>query len=168
MTQTFNIITKSLQPNLELEEEVEVIGATCSFVQNKKTGVFIADYKAYPSQGEFAKTLVGSIMGAKKEKLYVEALRNLYKRIDFLELNQALESKEIDEDQFEKELTINEDKYLIPFPEKRPDAIQVLLVSDIVQKIERVKEMTVDEASELFQLDLSTAENVLEELKTLA
>jgi len=107
-------------------------------------------------------------MGAKKEKLYVEALRNLYKRIDFLELNQALESKEIDEDQFEKELTINEDKYLIPFPEKRPDAIQVLLVSDIVQKIERVKEMTVDEASELFQLDLSTAENVLEELKTLA
>lgn len=168
MTQTSSVITKSLQPNLEFEDEIEIVGATYSFVQSKKTGAFIADYKAFPSHGEFTKTFVGSIMSVKKEMLYVEALRNLYKKVDFLELNQALESKEIDEDQFEKELTSNENKYLISYPEKKPDAIQVLLVSDIVQRINRVKEMTIDEASELFQLDLSAAENALEEMNTLA
>ena len=164
MNQTSSIITKSLQPNLELDEEEGFVGATCSFFHNTKTGAFVAAYTAYPSRGEFARDFVGSIMNTKKEKLYVEALRNLYKKVDFLELSQALENKEINENEFEKELSLNESKYLIPYPGVKPDAIQVFLVSDIVQKIGRVKDMTVDEASELFQLDLSAAENVLEEM----
>ena len=42
------------------------------------------------------------------------------------------------------------------------------MVSDIVKKIGRVKDMTVDEASELFQLDLSSAEKVLAETDALS
>lgn len=167
MIQTSSIITKTLQPNFEIEDEEEFVGGSYSFFQSKKTGTVYISYYKVSNHGEIAKAFVGSVMNARKEKLYVEALCNLYKKVDFLELNQALESKEIDEDQFEKELTINENKYLIPYPEKKPDAMQVLLVSDIVQKIDRVKEMTIDEASELFQLDLSAAENVLEEMTTL-
>ena len=168
MTQTSNIITKTLQPNFELEDEEEFVGGSYSFKKKKKTGTVYISYYTVSNQGEFAKAFVGSVMSAKKEKLYLEALRNLYKKIDFLELNQALDNREIDEVEFEKELTNNESKYLIPYPEKKPDAIQVFLVSDIVQRIGRVKEMTVDEASELFHLDFSSAENVLEDIGALA
>lgn len=167
MTQNFNIITKSLQPNFELDDD-DLVGGTYSFIRSKKTGtVYISDVKFFPNRNELTRVFVGSVMGVKKENLYVKALRNLYKKVDFLELNQALESKQISDSDFDKELTDHEDKYLIPYPEEKPDVLQVIMVSDIVKKIGRVKDMTVDEASELFQLDLSSAENVLAETDAL-
>ena len=84
MTSTSSIITKSLQPNIEFEEDEEWVGATYSFLRSKTGMVYVS--KFYPNQREFSKVFVGSVMNANKEKLYVEAIRNLYKKLDFIEL----------------------------------------------------------------------------------
>ena len=61
MTQTSNIITKTLQPNFELEDEEEFVGGSYSFLQSKKTGTVYISYYTVSNQGEFAKSFVGSV-----------------------------------------------------------------------------------------------------------
>ena len=101
------------------------------------------------------------LLNREKEKLYIELIKNLYRRLDFMVLMQALDNGEITEEEFDQELKEHEDRYLIPAPSKAPSLSQLLQIADIVKKINRVDKMSVDEVSEAFSLDLSNAEEII-------
>ena len=90
-------------------------------------------------------------------------MRNLYRRLDFIELNQSLESEEITEEEFDRELETNEANYLIPAPEGKPTMQQIIQISDIIRKLGREKKISVDEVSDMFSLEMDKAMSVLEE-----
>ena len=106
---------------------------------------------------------VKEYLSEEKEELYLRALRNLYRRLDFIELNQSLESEVITEEEFDRELETNEDNYLIPAPEGKPTMQQIIQISDIIRKLGREKKISVDEVSDLFSLEMDKAMAVLEE-----
>ena len=101
-----------------------------------------------------------------KEQLYVQALRNLLRKLDFIELNQSLEMEDISEDDYDKELEENEDKYLIPAPSAEPTFRQVIQVADIIKRLGREDSITVDEVSEMFSLKMDKAMDVLQEAQS--
>lgn len=122
----------------------------------------------YSKQGETRQgTIIQSILNSEKEDLYIRAIRNLYKKMDYSSLLQALENQEISEDEFDVELENNEEKYLIPYPQETPSPSQIFHITEIVKRIGRVDEITVDEASELFGVDLSDATNIIETADSL-
>ena len=100
-------------------------------------------------------------LSAGKEELYLRLVRNMFRRMDFIELTQALEAGDIDDEQFDTELDNNEDRYLIPAATDEPTLQQLMQVADIVKKIGRVERMTVDEASEMFSLDMERGRKLL-------
>lgn len=102
-----------------------------------------------------------SYLSVGKEELYLRLVRNLYRRMDFIELTQALEAGDISEEQFDAELDNNEDRYLIPASSETPSVQQLIQASDIVKKIGRVDRMTIDEASEMFSLDMDRGRKIL-------
>jgi hypothetical protein len=106
---------------------------------------------------------VKEYLSEEKEELYLRALRNLYRRLDFIELNQSLESEEITEEEFDRELETNEANYLIPAPEGKPTMQQIIQISDIIRKLGREKKISVDEVSDMFSLEMDKAMSVLEE-----
>ena len=102
-----------------------------------------------------------------KEDLYLRALVNLYRKLDFIDLYQAFEMGDMTEEEFNNELKENENQYLIPHPEEKPNFQQVMQIVDIMKKIRRVDKMTVDDVSEIFSLDMTDAEHVLDQEKQL-
>lgn len=102
-----------------------------------------------------------SYISAGKEELYLRLVRNLYRRMDFIELTQALEAGDISDEQFDEELDNNEDRYLIPAASDTPTVQQLIQASDIVKKIGRIDRMSVDEASEMFSLDMDRGRKIL-------
>ena len=106
---------------------------------------------------------VKEYLSEEKEELYLRALRNLYRKLDFIELNQSLDSEEITEEEFDRELEINEGNYLIPAPKGKPTIQQIIQISDIIRKLGREKKISVDEVSDLFSLEMDKAMSVLEE-----
>lgn len=98
-----------------------------------------------------------------KERLYIKALRNLFRKLDFIELNQSLDMDDISEEQYNRELEENEDNYLIPAPVDKPSVQQIVQITDIVRKIGRENKISVDEVSEIFSLDMDKALSVLNE-----
>ena len=96
-----------------------------------------------------------------KEDLYLRALRNLFRKLDFIELNQALESEDMSEVEYDNELTAHEDRYLIPAPEGVPSIQQIIQITDILRHIGREKMMSVDEVSEMFSLKMEKSLEVL-------
>ena len=105
---------------------------------------------------------VKEYLSEEKEELYLRALRNLYRKLDFIELNQSLESEEITEEEYDHELEVNEDNYLIPAPEGKPTMQQIIQISDIIRKLGREKKISVDEVSDVFSLEMDKAMAVLE------
>lgn len=88
-------------------------------------------------------------------------MRNLFRRIDFIELTQALEAGDISDEEFDAELDNNEERYLIPAATEEPTLQQLVQTADIVKKLGRVERMTVDEASEMFSLDMERGYKLL-------
>ena len=157
-----NITTKDLS---EVEDSVE----NEQFVQiskykkkkKKGDGIEVIAYRATSKGKNDAQLWIKRFLSEEKESLYLQALRNLYRKIDFIELNQALESEDISEEEFDKELVENEDRYLIPSPTVVPTVKQVIQVSEIMKKLGREKS-SVDEVSEVFSLDMDRAMEVLQ------
>lgn len=106
---------------------------------------------------------VKDYLSEEKEELYLRALRNLYRKLDFIDLTQSLESEEITEEEFNRELEANEGCYLIPAPEGKPTIQQIIQISDIIRKLGREKKISVDEVSDIFSLEMDKAMPVLEE-----
>ena len=98
-----------------------------------------------------------------KEELYLRALRNLYRKLDFIELNQSLEMEDRSEEEFEKELDQNEEKYLIPAPTGQPTVQQIIQITDIIKRLGREKNISVDEVSEMFSLEMDKAMALLKD-----
>lgn len=105
---------------------------------------------------------VKEYLSEEKEELYLRALRNLYRKLDFIDLTQSLESEEITEDEFNHELEVNEGNYLIPAPEGKPTVQQIIQISDIIRKLGREKKISVDEVSDIFSLEMDKAKDMLE------
>ena len=106
---------------------------------------------------------VKDYLSEEKEDLYIRALRNLYRKLDFIELNQSLDMSDISETEFNHELESNEGKYLIPAPTGKPTLQQIIQITDILKRIGREKNMSVDEVSEMFSLEMDKASDVLAE-----
>lgn len=94
--------------------------------------------------------------------MYICALTNLFRKLNFIELTQALEVEDISEECFDKELDENEEKYLIPCPQEKPTIQQIIQVVDIIKKLGKTIDLTISEVSEIFSLDMNNAEMVLQ------
>lgn len=106
---------------------------------------------------------VKDYLSEEKEELYLRALRNLYRKLDFIELNQSLDMSDITEDEYDHELETHEDKYLIPAPTGAPSLQQIIQITDILKRLGREKDISVDEVSEMFSLEMDKAMGVLQE-----
>lgn len=118
---------------------------------------FIAAYKGHATVQSWVK----DYLAEEKEDLYIRALRNLYRKLDFIELNQSLDMSDITEAEYDHELETNEDKYLIPAPTGKPSLQQIIQITDILKRIGREKNMSVDDVSEMFSLEMDKAMDVL-------
>ncbi len=118
---------------------------------------YVAAYKGKTN----SQVWVNRFLSKDKEELYVKALKNLYRRIDFIELSQSLEAEDISEEEFDKELAEHEDDYLIPAPSGIPTVQQIIQIANIVKQIGREKKISVDEVSEIFSLEMDKAMEVL-------
>lgn len=87
-------------------------------------------------------------------KLSIKALKNLFKKYDFLQLNYQLETNQISVDEFNDEITKNENKYFIDQPNKKPSYKQLQTIGLILQEIERDKELSIDDVQDLFEVEL--------------
>ena len=118
----------------------------------------------FASKGEASvHSWVKDYLSEGKEDLYIRALRNLYRKLDFMELNQSLDMSEMTEDEYDNELVTNEDKYLIPAPSGTPTLQQIIQITDILKRLGREKNISVDEVSEMFSLEMEKAMEVLHE-----
>lgn len=99
---------------------------------------------------EDAKSLFVSINEIKqKEELFLTAIRNYYKINNFLKLTNQLSEKMINDDEYEKEIVENEDKYVVQM-NKELDQQTLNIISRIVEKLGI--EYTVDEVAEIFSI----------------
>ena len=94
-----------------------------------------------------------------KEELYITAVGNLLKKVDYLHLTMQLDQNLIDEDEFDKELE-NEDKYLIKMNDSFK-SIDFNLVLSITNKLKN-RNFSSDEISELFSIEVEKIEDYID------
>jgi len=97
-----------------------------------------------------------------KEDLYITALDNLLKKVDYLHLTMQLDQNLIDENEFDKELE-NEDKYLIKINENFKN-IDLNLILSITNKLKN-RNFSSDEISELFSIEVEKIEDYIDNQK---
>ena len=163
MNLVYNTTTKNLSEFEDYVEE-EKLSQLITYERTNKSGggVKMISYKAVSNGKVDSQTWVKKYLSEDKENLYLKALQNLYRKLDFIELNQALDMEDISEEEFDKELEENESKYLIPSPSGPPTLQQVIQVANIIKKLGREDKMSVDEVSELFSLEMDKAIEVLQ------
>lgn len=158
MNINYNTITQSfIEPEFdELCEEIEQI----TYIRySSSQSLIFTSYSKGQRDNNIWKL---DILSTNKEKLYICALTNLFRKLNFIELNQALETEDISEEYFDKELDENEEKYLIPCPQEKPTIQQIIQVVDIIKRLGKTIDLTISEVSEIFSLDMSNAETVLQ------
>jgi hypothetical protein len=91
----------------------------------------------------------------KRETFMIIAIRNLFKRINFLELFQQLQTGEISNKEFEKEISSNSKKYVVKIETKlAPDSVDHKIISGIVAQIgTEVRELSVSEVGDVFSVN---------------
>lgn len=98
----------------------------------------------------------------KTEKFALEAISNLIIKNNFLELSLNLADGQINEDEFEKEIEKNEDKYFIHTkPLDEPDDIHIII--DLVKQIKF--DLTTDDVADMFSLDSNELEIISKKQK---
>lgn len=95
-----------------------------------------------------------------KEELYVTAIDNLLKKIEYLHLTMQLDQDLITEDEFDEELENNEDNYLIKMNSNFND-IDFSIVQSIIHKLKRNK-FSSDEISEMFSISIKSVEEFVD------
>lgn len=87
-----------------------------------------------------------------KEYLYITAIENLLKRINFLELLQENSNKSITYEDFLNEIERNPKKYTIEIESNNnPNILKI--ISEIVSKIDpSIKELSTSDVSEMFSI----------------
>jgi hypothetical protein len=90
----------------------------------------------------------------RKEDLFLTAIRNLRKKINFISLNNEYQNGDISEDEFEKELEVNQHKYVVNVSALK-DKIDLEILQEIIPKID--DDITIDEAAEVFSIDIQSS-----------
>ena len=102
----------------------------------------------------------------KKETYLIEAVRNFVRKNNFNDLTENLAAEILSEDEFEKELDLNENKYSIRIKNiDNPE--DILLIAELVDRIGYgLKEFNVDEVSEMFSIDENQLVSYIRSCKT--
>lgn len=137
-----------------------------SLTRLQTQGVEVFEYVVHSKGVAPSNTLIRGFLSQGKEMLYHRIITNLFRKNDFFELLLSLENGVITEEEYEKELSLNEDKYLIPYPKEKADFRQIAQIVDIVKSIGKEKEFSISDVSELFSLDLSDAASVISDPET--
>lgn len=111
---------------------------------------FEGSYTIHLIKREFSRTSC-------REGLWKRAVKNLYKRINFLELNIDFLNDYISEDEFEKALTTREDEYVISFSDIK-NALEAEAIYDIIRALG--KSFDVHEVAELFGVEAKSLYNM--------
>ncbi|HLF53528.1 hypothetical protein [Flavobacterium sp.] len=94
-----------------------------------------------------------------KENLYVTAIENLYKKIDYLQLTMQYNQELIDEAEFDYELETHEDRYLIKVNDNfSTEEFDIAMA--ITQKLKN-RIYSSDEVAEMFSIPLEKVDNLL-------
>ena len=101
-------------------------------------------------------------MAKTKEEFLITAVKNLRRVIAFHQLHDDLQTGQITEAEFEKEVEENHDKYTIPI---RPmeDENDIFLIQEIVGEIGLV-DVSCDDVGELFSIDARDIVKAIEKL----
>jgi hypothetical protein len=96
---------------------------------------------------------------SEKEMIYIRAIENLLKQKEYLNLFYQVTQNLITDEEFNSELELNEDKYLI----RMNDAVdynKLELITTILHKINF--DLTEDELSEIFSLNVNVISKIIE------
>ncbi|WP_396178550.1 hypothetical protein [Flavobacterium sp.] len=96
-----------------------------------------------------------------KERLYITAISNLYKKVDYLQLTMQLDNELISEDEFDYELETFENRYLISSNDNfKSDEFElaVSIANNITQR-----EFSTDELAELFSIPIERVNKLLQD-----
>lgn len=143
-----NTVTEYHLPTYANSSEASVLDAnSCIFIGSPS-----ADTVFRVSQDSFNKANRHFFHLKRNEELLVNALRNMLRKSNFDELNEALENEEISEQQFNDELNNNRDKYAITLKgiERSADIINVLDISERISL--NLRQLTLSEVSEIFSI----------------
>jgi hypothetical protein len=92
----------------------------------------------------------------RREELLITAIKNLLKRINFLELYQQLQAQEIVEDEFERQLELQANRYVIEMNNDF-DGNDAKIIYSIVARIgTEIKDLSVSDVTELFSLNVNS------------
>ena len=89
-----------------------------------------------------------------KEELMLQAMKNLYKEIGFKNLAYQLDTKQITEEEYDKELEENESKYVIDAPSRKASLEELSNMIKIIEEIGRTDLMCIDDVEQLFGLSI--------------
>jgi len=95
----------------------------------------------------------------KKEDFYITAIRNLRKKIRFMNLNFDYQNDDITEQEFEQELKDNQSKYFVNISLLK-DEVDLSIIREIVGKID--DNLTINDISDIFSIDINTNQNLTE------
>lgn len=96
-----------------------------------------------------------------KQELYVTAIVNLLKKVNFLELNQQLLNNEISDDEFDNLLTSESFKYTIQMNKTISPVEKNLIIQIISQIGSNIKEFSISDIEELFSIKINCLSNSL-------
>lgn len=106
-----------------------------------------------------------------QKKLLKSAFKNRSKQYNFLLLNDELTNNLVTDEEYEKEIEDNPEKYVIEDRHEELKFSELKVLSSLVDELNAEKSIcsgiTVDEISELFEVTLDNLMNLLEENKNL-
>jgi hypothetical protein len=118
--------------------------------------------KVYPVKEAALQKLVFSCFSIdeknkKREALFISAIQNLLKKINFLELFQQLQNNQISEKNFEKEISSKAKKYVVQIDKKLlPDSLDYQIILNIINHIGNdIRELSTTEVGEMFSFDMN-------------
>lgn len=98
----------------------------------------------------FVNTIIEREYMRNKELLLINAIRNLNKKINLLELNESLNNEEISDDEYMEEIDDNSYKYTIELNDVNSEN-EVNCIKDIISQVGLdIRDFSVSEVSEMF------------------
>jgi hypothetical protein len=119
--------------------------------------LFYVTNKGLYNYVEFIKSKADEDM--KRESLYITAIRNLRKKIRFMNLNFDYQNDFITEDEFQKELNEHQDKYFINVS-LLSDKFELDCITKIVNNID--DDLTIDDIADIFSIDINSQPKLIE------
>lgn len=101
-----------------------------------------------------------------KENLYITAIENLWKKIDYLQLSNQYDQNQISEEEYISELEKNENCYMIS-PNENFSIVDYHIAVGIVHKI-TCRNFEEHEMAEMFSIPLDRLDNIIIEYEELS